>query len=194
MQPAVFLDRDGVLLHDVHYLSRREDRRWYPFAIDAIRLLNRGGFLVFVVTNQGGIALGRYDEAFVKQTHAEMAEDVRGGGARVDGWFYCPHHPRGVVEVLRIDCECRKPKTGMVRQAEERFSIDRARSFVVGDKQGDIALARAIGATGVLVRTGHGEDEEHSEAGSLAPAHAAADLMAATAWILRTAGHPREEP
>ena len=98
--------------------------RWYPWTIDAIRLLNRAGFLVFVVTNQGGIGLGFYTEDFVRALHAEMGAQVAAAGGRVDGWFYCPHHPLARVDALRVDCDCRKPRPGMIRQAADAFDID----------------------------------------------------------------------
>ncbi len=123
-RPAVFLDRDGTMVHDVGYLSRREDLRWFPCTIDAIRLLNRAGFLVFVTTNQGGIGLGFCTEDFVREVHDEMSAFVAASGGRVDGWFFCPHHPNAIDERLQIACECRKPKPGMIQQAADRFAID----------------------------------------------------------------------
>jgi D-glycero-D-manno-heptose 1,7-bisphosphate phosphatase len=193
MQPAVFLDRDGVLLHDVGYLARHEDVRWYPSAIDAVRLLKRAGFLAFVTTNQGGIGLGFYSEAFVRETHATMAARLDAAGAHVDGWFYCPHHPRAVVDALRVECECRKPRPGMIRAAQASHAIDLPRSFVVGDKATDMGLAQSVGARGVFVRTGQGEAELARAGASLRPARIAPDVMAATSWILAATGHPREE-
>jgi D-glycero-D-manno-heptose 1,7-bisphosphate phosphatase len=185
MRPAVFLDRDGTMVRDVGYLSRLEDLEWFPYTIDAIRLLNRAGFLVFVTTNQGGVGLGFYPEAFVQRTHAEMAAVLESAGGRVDGWYYCPHHSRARIDALRLECDCRKPGVGMVRQAQQQFAIDLAQSFVVGDKAADIGLARAAGARGVLVRTGYG-DVELARAGGTMPdaAHIGADLMEATSWIL----------
>jgi len=190
VRPAVFLDRDGTLIHDVGYLGRLEEIDWYPWTIDALRLLNRAGFLLCVTTNQGGIGLGYYTEAFVRETHDTMARTIEAGGGRIDGWFYCPHHPEARLDALRVVCECRKPGPGMVRQAVERFDIDLARSFVIGDKQADIGLAAGVGAQGVLVRTGHGEDELARLGGSMpGAAHVAPELMAATSWILgQTAG------
>jgi D-glycero-D-manno-heptose 1,7-bisphosphate phosphatase len=183
--PAVFLDRDGTLVHDAGYLGRLEDLHWYPYTIDAIRLLNRAGLFVFVVTNQGGIGLGFYDEAFVRRLHAQMTETLEAGGARVDGWFYCPHHPDARVPALRQTCTCRKPEPGMVEQACGRFDIDLPRSFVIGDKLSDIGLAGRVGAKGVLVRTGYGEDVVRAHNGQVpGAAHVAADLAAATAWVL----------
>ena len=168
MQPAVFLDRDGTMIHEVNYLARREDLRWFSWTKDAIRLLNRAGYLVFVVTNQSGVGLGYYPEQFV------------------DGWFHCPHHPRATVAGLRLECTCRKPGRGMIDQAASAHDIDLARSFVVGDKHLDVALAATCGGRGILVRTGHGEDEL-ARMGNVMPgaAFVAAELMEATSWILR---------
>lgn len=187
MRPAVFLDRDGTMVRDVGYLSRLEDLHWFPYTVDAVRLLNRAGFLVFVTTNQGGVGLGFYPEAFVQRAHEEMAAYLAAGGARVDGWYYCPHHPRATIEALRVTCDCRKPEPGMVRQAQQQFPIDLARSFVVGDKAGDLGLARSVGARGVLVRTGYGEVELARMGDSAQAARVSTDLMEATSWILEQA-------
>jgi D-glycero-D-manno-heptose 1,7-bisphosphate phosphatase len=185
MAPAVFLDRDGTMIHEVGYLSRLEDVRWFPWTVDAIRLLNRAGFLVCVTTNQGGIGLGLYTESFLEDVHASMAASLETLGARVDAWFHCPHHPSAVVDTLRIACECRKPKPGMIQAAAARFGIDLDRSFVIGDKLGDMGLARNAGASGVLVRTGSGEEVYRAHGGRVpGAAHIAADLMEATAWLL----------
>jgi D-glycero-D-manno-heptose 1,7-bisphosphate phosphatase len=184
MRAAVFLDRDGVLLYDAGFLARLEDLRWYSCAIEAVRLLNRAGFLVFVATNQGGIGLGLYSERFVHSTHEAMARSLEAGGARVDAWFFCPHHPRATIDHLRITCDCRKPEPGMVRAAQSTHPIDLARSFVVGDKATDMGLAERVGARGVLVRTGQGEAELARAGGTIQPAWIAPDLMAATAWMI----------
>lgn len=186
MRPAVFLDRDGTMIHDVGYLARRDEVRWFPFTVDAVRLLNRAGFLVFVVTNQGGIGLGVVTEAFVRETHQWMGETLSAAGAHVDGWLFCPHHPRAVIPALRIACDCRKPARGLIDAALRDHEIDLARSFVVGDKQIDVDLAATVGGRGVLVRTGYGEGELARLGGELpGAAHVAPDLMAAIAWILR---------
>lgn len=194
MTPAVFLDRDGTMVHDVGYLSYLPDLRWFPWTVDAIRALNRAGLLVFVTTNQGGIGLGHTTESFVLEAHAEMHRFLESQGARVDGWFYCPHHPRAVAPELRLECDCRKPKPGMIRQAVARFDIDLPRSFVVGDKLSDVGLAQAVGAGPILVRTGYGEGVLRG-LGDEPPAgvHVATDLSAAVSWILMRTG-PRQEP
>ena len=195
MRPAVFLDRDGTMIHDVGYLSRREDVRWFSSAIDAIRLLNRAGFAVCVTTNQGGVGLGLYEEQFVLDVHQEMSETLAAAGARIDGWFYCPHYPTAVVERLRVDCDCRKPRPGMIRQASERWPLDLSRSYVVGDKSADIGLAKAVGAKAVLVTTGHGDLEVRRHNGAVPDAsHVAPTLLEAVSWILMDAGFPKELP
>jgi D-glycero-D-manno-heptose 1,7-bisphosphate phosphatase len=184
MRAAVFLDRDGVLLYDIGYLARLEDLRWYSCAIEAVRLLNRAGFLVFVATNQGGIGLGLYSDRFVRSTHDAMAKSLEAGGARVDGWFFCPHHPRATIKDLRVACDCRKPEPGMVRAAQALHPIDLTRSFVVGDKATDMGLADRVGARGVLMRTGQGEAELARAGGTIRPAWIAPDLAAATSWLI----------
>lgn len=181
------------MVRDAGYLSRLEDLQWYPWTIDAVRMLNRAGFVVCVTSNQGGVGLGFFTEAFVHQVHDTMAATLAAAGARVDGWYYCPHHPSARLPEFRTDCDCRKPKPGMIRQAAATFAIDLSRSFVVGDKAADIGLARSSGARGVLVRTGAGDAELVRHGLELVGAdHIAADLMGATTWILEQSGFPRE--
>lgn len=193
MQPAVFLDRDGTMVQDVGYLSRLEDLHWFPWTIEAVRLLHRAGFLLCVTTNQSGIALGFCTDAFVRRVHEEMSAAIEAAGARIDGWFYCPHHPEAAIDALRMVCECRKPGPGLVRQAQKRFDIDLTRSFVIGDKAADVGLAESVGARGILVRTGYGESELVRHNGHVpGSAHVATDLLGAATWILAEAGHPKE--
>lgn len=180
------------MIHDVGYMDRLELLRWYPWTIDAVRLLNRAGFVVCVTTNQGGVGMGYYTEDFVTEVHRAMTATLDAGGARVDGWFHCPHHPDARVPELRVECDCRKPRPGMIRQASELFDIDLSRSFVVGDKLADVGLAEAVGARGVLVRTGYGEEVVRRHDGGVpGAAFVAADLMAATSWILQQAATSR---
>ena len=193
MQPAVFLDRDGTMVHDVGYLSRLEDLHWFPWTIDAIRLLNRAGFLVCVTTNQGGIGLGFYTEALVHRVHERMSGTLAASGARVDAWFHCPHHPAAKTAELRVACDCRKPAPGMIQQATRQFDIDLPQSFVIGDKIADVGLGRAVGARSILVRTGYGEAELVRHDGTIpGAAYVAHELMDAVAWILGQTGFPRE--
>ncbi len=177
------------MIHEVGYLSRREDVRWFPWTVDAIRLLNRAGYLVCVVTNQGGIGLGFFDEAFVHDLHASLDDTLRDSGATVDGWFLCPHHPRAVVNGLETPCPCRKPGRGMIDDACRRWDIDLARSWVVGDRDVDVMMAATVGARGILVRTGHGERDWRRKAATFpAGTPAVMNLMEATSLILAEGG------
>jgi D-glycero-D-manno-heptose 1,7-bisphosphate phosphatase len=194
MRPAVFLDRDGTMIHDVGYLGRLADVRWYPWTVEAVRLLNRAGLVVCVTTNQGGVGLGFFTEAFVQDLHTRMDAVLAEGGARVDGWFYCPHHPQARLPEFQVACACRKPGAGMVQDAARRHAIDLSRSFVIGDKLADVEMATAAGALGILVRTGYGEDVVQAHGGKVPGAvHVTADLMEATAWVLRQIGRPPDE-
>ena len=182
---AVFLDRDGTVLEEAGYLDRLERLVFFPFAIDAIRLLNRAGFAVVIITNQSGVGRGMYEEAFVHRAHEVVDERVKAGGGRIDGFYYCPHHPTAEIERYRKECDCRKPGPGMLRAAAADLGLDLSRSFAVGDKWTDVQAGFAAGARGILVRTGYGRSSETSPRRSVEPAWIADDLIAATAWILR---------
>lgn len=179
MRPAVFLDRDGTLIEEVGYLDRLDRLQLFPYSIDAVRLLNRAGFAVVVVTNQAGIARGIVRESFVHEAHRAITDRLAAGGARIDAFYYCPHHPDGTVPELRKACDCRKPGPGLLRRAASELDLDLSRSFAVGDRVHDAQAALAVGARGVLVRTGHGASDATSE-------HTVTDnLIAAVSWILQ---------
>ena len=181
---AVFLDRDGTLIEEVGYLERVERVFLYPWSIDAVRLLNRAGLRVVVVTNQAGVARGYFTEALVEEVHRHIDALFAAGGARIDGYYYCPHHPDGRVETYRRQCDCRKPGRGLVDRAARELGIDPARSFVVGDRWLDIEMAQAVGARSILVRTGYGVTDEERRHDITADA-IADNLVGATSWILR---------
>ena len=181
---GVFLDRDGTIIEEVGYLDRPERVEFYPWTVESVRALNRAGLGVFVVSNQSGVARGFFGDDVVDQVHRRMDEMLEAGGARIDAYYYCPHHPDGSVRELAKVCECRKPARGLVDRAIAEFGVNPESSFVVGDRWLDVGLARTVGARGVLVRTGYGEREERR-----APDGAAADaivdnLIAASSWIL----------
>jgi D-glycero-D-manno-heptose 1,7-bisphosphate phosphatase len=180
----VFLDRDGTVIEERGYLGRLELIELFPTAAEAIRLLKDAGYAVVIVTNQAGIARGLFDEAFVLSAHARLDEMLRREGAVVDGYYYCPHHPDGIVDRYRVRCECRKPAPGMVLHAAADMDLDVKRSFVVGDKWLDIGLARNAGATGVLVRTGYAGGDETVPPAGCEPAVMVDTLLDAARWIL----------
>ena len=182
--PAVFLDRDGTLIEDVGYLDSLDRISIFPWTTDAVRALNRAGLPVVVVTNQSGVARGYFTEALVGEVHRELERRFAAGGARIDAYYHCPHHPDGTVSGYAQRCGCRKPERGLVERAARDLNLDPTRSFVVGDKWLDIGLARACGARGVLVRTGSGAVEESKPRGDLDAEAVVDNLAAAVSWIL----------
>jgi len=135
---AVFLDRDGTIAKDVPYCSRPEDFELLPGVAEGIKLLNEHGFKVVVVTNQSGIARGYFTEGMLARIHDKMITQLAEHGAHVDAIYYCPHHPDN-------NCECRKPKPKMVLQAAIDLDIDLSQSYVIGDSEMDVELARQAG-------------------------------------------------
>jgi D-glycero-D-manno-heptose 1,7-bisphosphate phosphatase len=182
---AVFLDRDGTLLEEAGYLDRLERLVFFPFTVDAVRLLNRAGFAIVVVTNQAGIARGIFKESFVAEAHAHIAERLSAGGARVDRFYYCPHHPEAVVPELRQRCECRKPQPGMLTRAAAELDLDLERSFVVGDRWHDLEAGQRVGSRTLLVRTGYGKTEEAAPRSDVRASAIVDNVMEAVSWILR---------
>jgi D-glycero-D-manno-heptose 1,7-bisphosphate phosphatase len=181
---AVFLDRDGTIIEEVGYLDRVERVEFYPWTIDAIRAFNRAGLAVVMISNQSGIARGFFTEAVADEVHAHMAAMLAEGGARIDAYYYCPHHPDGKVAGYARACDCRKPGRGLVDRAVRELNVDPARSFVIGDRWVDVALARAIGAGGVLVRTGYGMSVEQQRPADLTADAVVDNLIAGVSWIL----------
>jgi D-glycero-D-manno-heptose 1,7-bisphosphate phosphatase len=181
---AVFLDRDGTLIEDIGHLDRIDRVQMYPWTIDAVRLLNRAGLRVVVTSNQSGIARGYFTETNVEEVHRHISSLLAEGGAHIDAYYYCPHHPDGTVDGYAQPCDCRKPGPGLVERAARELGVDPSRSFVVGDRWLDVRLARAVGARGVLVRTGYGQSEEAQPEPGITADEVADNLMGATSWIL----------
>ncbi len=191
---AIFIDRDGTLSEEVGYINHLSRFRLFPFAVEAIRLVNRSPFLAVLVTNQAGVARGYFPESLIHEVHAVVARELDAGGARLDGIYYCPHHPTAGEPPYRQECDCRKPRPGLLHRAADQLGIDLARSYVIGDRLGDLELAWSVGATGVLVRTGYGrgELEYHAPAWPRGPDMVAEHLLEAVVTILSDAeGDPR---
>lgn len=187
MRPAIFLDRDGTLNEDVGYLDRLERLTLYPWSLDAVRLLRRAGFAVVVVTNQGGVARGLVSESFVEEVRRVIDERLAAIGERLDGHYCCPHEPHAPVAAYSRECDCRKPRPGLLHRAARDLGLDIGRSVVVGDKWSDVQVARAAGAGAVLVRTGYGRSQERTAPDGLRPDVVVDSLMDAVSWVLRRA-------
>ena len=155
VRPAAILDRDGVLNRDEGYTHRPEQLVWQPGAREAVRLLNDRGYYVIVATNQAGVARGLYDEAAVSAFHAHMQDELAKTGAHIDAFYHCPFHPQGVVARYRAaDHPDRKPNPGMILKALADWPVDRAHSFVIGDKPSDLEAALRAGLSGHLYEGG----------------------------------------
>jgi len=158
-RPAIFLDRDGTLSHEVGYVNHPSRFRLYPWSVGAVRAINQAGWLAVIVTNQAGVARGYFPEVVVDEVNGRLRESMAAGGARLDGLYVCLHHPTVGEPPYRRDCDCRKPRPGMLRRAEEELGADLARSWVVGDRLSDVQLAWSVGARGALVLSGYGKGE-----------------------------------
>ncbi|MBN2568802.1 MAG: D-glycero-beta-D-manno-heptose 1,7-bisphosphate 7-phosphatase [Deltaproteobacteria bacterium] len=178
---AVFLDRDGTINEEVEYLSRLEDLRIFPFSHEAIGMINRAGMKAVVVTNQSGVARGYFDEAFLHTLHGQINKILGKKGARIDRFYYCPHHPEEGAGMYKRDCDCRKPRTGMFQKAAHELAIDLSSSYMIGDNPTDMEAAQNVGIKGVLVRTGYGENVDLSAKAS----YIASDILEAVKWILK---------
>jgi len=146
MRKALFLDRDGTINIDKGYVYKPEDFIFIDGIIEAIRKYNQDGYLVVVISNQAGIARGYYKENDVIALHKYVDSLLQKSGAHVDKWYYCPHHPE-----FGSDCNCRKPKTGMLEQAIAEFDIDVKQSLLVGDKPWDIECGEKMGIKSIYL-------------------------------------------
>ena len=185
-RPAIFMDRDGTVSDEVGYVNHIDRYRLLPRSAAAIRRINEAGYLSFVVTNQAGVARGLFDEALILKVHETLKRWLGESGARLDGIYYCPHHPKEGQPPWRLDCDCRKPKPGLLLRAAREHDVDLSASYMIGDTVLDIEVARNVGATGVLVLTGYGKGDlsfRMAQRG-LQPAFIAADLLDAVDWIL----------
>lgn len=178
---GVFLDRDGTIIRDRHYLADPGEVVLIPGAAEAIRRLAAGGYLVVMVSNQSGVARGMFPEAAVVQVNRRVQELLEREGAFLDGVYYCPHHPDGTVAEYRRCCGCRKPAPGMGLRAAREHGILLSESYMIGDKAEDVQFGKSCGMKDAfLVATGHGG--EYTLSGGYGTA--AEDILRAAEMIL----------
>lgn len=158
-RPAVFIDRDGTISEEVGYVNHPSRYKVYPFAAEAVRRLNDAGWLAVLVTNQAGVARGYFSEDLIHVVHDLLQAELARGGARLDGIYYCPHHPTVGDAPYRQACDCRKPRPGLITRAAAEHNIDLARSWMIGDRYSDIQLARNADLHAAFVLTGYGRGE-----------------------------------
>ena len=179
IKPAVFIDRDGTLNEQMGYINHVSRFVLLPGAAEAIRLLNGNGYLAIVVSNQSGVAREYFPLELIEQVHSHMKTLLGNEEALLDDILFCPHSPNG-------GCECRKPRTGLIKKACERFDIDMSSSYVIGDRSTDIEMAVRANLKGILVKTGYGLGEINYVLPykAVKPLHVAKDLLHAVRWIL----------
>lgn len=158
-RPAVFIDRDGTISEEVGYVNHPSRFRLFPYASEAIRTLNERGWLAVVITNQAGVPRGYFSEELIESVHDQLKRDLEAASAQLDAIYYCAHHPSVGEPPYRVDCDCRKPKTGLIDRAAKDFEIDLAASWMVGDRYGDVELARNAGLRSAFVLSGYGRGE-----------------------------------
>lgn len=158
MKPAVLLDRDGTVSEEIGPIADPSRLRLLPGAARAIKRLNQLGIPAILITNQSGPARGLYGEETIRAVMAEMHRQLALEGAFLDAVYYCPHLPGGCVPAYAVECDCRKPRPGMLLRAANEHGLDLAGSFMIGDKPSDIQAAKAAGCRSVLVLTGYGRE------------------------------------
>jgi D-glycero-D-manno-heptose 1,7-bisphosphate phosphatase len=178
-QAAVFVDRDGTLIRDVGYLWREEQLEILPRVPEGLRLLRDKGYKVVVVTNQSVVARGRLTEVLLADIHRELLRRLARAGAMLDGVYYCPHHPTEGFAPYKIQCDCRKPGTALIRRAELELEVAASRSFVVGDQSSDMELAARSGAKGIWI---HAPDAPPAPI-PVGAAHVVESLWEAACWV-----------
>lgn len=185
-RPAVFIDRDGTISEEVGYVNHPSRFRIFPYAAEAVRLLNDAGWLAILVTNQAGVARGYFTEDLIAVVHDHLRGELEAGGARLDAVYYCPHHPSVGEAPYRARCDCRKPQPGLILRAARDFEIDLQRSWMIGDRPSDTELARNANVNAAFVLSGYGRGEwEYGRAEwKHQPDLVADDLLGAVRMIL----------
>jgi len=186
MKPVVFLDRDGTLIEEVNFLLEENQIRILPNTIPALKLLREAGFILIILSNQSGVARGYLTEERARQLNRVVFSQMRMLGEVPDAFYYCPHHPQAKIAKYRLDCDCRKPKPGLIMRASGQFELDLSRCYSIGDKLSDSQLAQNAGGKGVLVLTGHGRREQMKidpDEGNR-PDFIAGDILDAAKWVV----------
>ena len=196
-RPVIFLDRDGTINEEVNYLHRPEDLKILPGAAEAISRFNQAGFLVIVITNQAGIGRGYYTQQDMENLNEYMNQVLAEQDAHIDGFYFCPHHPEHGIGEYKKDCDCRKPGIGMFRQAEQDFSIEKAHSYMIGDKLIDTQAGHNYGVSSILVGTGFGKELFETQCQGRRRTtdyeYYAENLMEAADWIFKEEGQWNQE-
>lgn len=185
-QKAVFIDRDGTISEEVGYVNHVSRFRLFPYSATAVKILNENGWLAILTTNQAGVARGYFAETVIEQVHEKLTSELASAGAKLDAIYYCSHHPTVGEPPYRMDCDCRKPKPGLILRAVADFNIDLSQSWMIGDRYSDVEMARNAGVHSAFLLSGYGRGEwEHQrETWKLQPDLVAEDLTEAVNKIV----------
>ena len=183
---AVFFDRDGTINEEMGYINHPSRFKIFPFVGKALGMLKNKGYKLVLVTNQAGVARGYFSEDLVTELHIQLQRHLSESNVQFDKIYYCPHHPIEGKGKYKKDCECRKPKTGMITRAQKELGIDLSRSYMIGDRYKDMLFARKIGLKGIMVLTGYGNGEYtyQSKNWEKEPDYICRDLLAAAHYII----------
>lgn len=180
------MDRDGTISAEVGYINHPSRLQVFPYSATAVKLLNESGWLAVLITNQAGVARGYFREELVHTVHEQLQRELKSKGAQLDAIYYCAHHPSVGQPPYRCECDCRKPKPGLIERAAEDLNIDLDGSWMVGDRYSDIELARNAGLSVAFVLSGYGQGEWEYQRGDWTeqPDLVTEDLLAAVKSIL----------
>ncbi len=180
---AIFLDRDGTIIAEKNYLSDISGLEFLPGAFTGLKTLAATGLPLYIFTNQAGIAHGYFTEETLNQIHIYMVARLWEEGIQIRGVYYCPHHPDAEIEAYRYDCNCRKPKPGLLKLASRSEQLDLAESYVIGDKRSDLDAGKIVGAKTALVLTGYGLEESQKLTPETAPSFIGHNLEEIAEWV-----------
>ena len=159
MNKAIFLDRDGTINEEMGYINHLSRFKVFDFVYEAIRILNNEGYKIIVITNQSGLARGYFDKSLLERIHSNLLTDAQKNKARIDKIYYCPHHKNGIIAEYSKECDCRKPKPGLLLKARDEFNIDMSQSYIIGDRYKDMQFGLKNGLKTIMVMTGYGLGE-----------------------------------
>ena len=186
MKKAIFLDKDGTLIPDIPYNVDPDLITLQPNAVEGLRALQQNGYLIIIISNQAGVARGLFKEDGLQKVKEKIADLLMMEQVRLDGFYYCPHHPDGLVEMLSIKCDCRKPAPGMFYKAAHDLNIDLSQSWMIGDILNDVEAAKRAGCGGILINNGN-ETEWQLEDKCRIPDYLLQNINEAALLILRKA-------
>ena len=174
---TVFVDRDGTINENTGYIKNPEDLVLYPKVSEGIRLLNKNGYKVIVITNQSGISRGYFSEETLEKIHNKMKEELSKKDAFIDAIYFCPHHPDE-------NCKCRKPQPGLLKTAIKEFDVDVSKSFIIGDRMLDIEAGNKVGCKTILVPEKKEIVKNEMEKSNITPDYIANDFVKGVEWII----------